>query len=331
MAVRSFAELSEEFLRLHVATKRKARTGAGYERLLALYILPAIGSRRLTDIRRSDVARLHAGLSDRPYTANRVVALISAIWNWASRRDEVAFEANPARGVERNPESGKERFLSADEMARLGDVMRRGETEGLAWDVDETKPTAKHVQKDGRVIVIDHHAVAAIRLRTSLTGARLREILTAKWSYLDFERGIMFLPDLKTGKKPIYLSAAALAVLDAIPRMNGNPYIIPGAERVHHAMISIGDGCKSQRPLGWDGVRLHDLRHSFASTGAGASLGLPIIGKLLGHSQPATTARYSHLDADPMRRAADIIGNQIAAAMAGKSADVVPLPVRVKK
>ena len=164
MAVRSFAELSEEFLRLHVATKRKARTGAGYERLLALYILPAIGSRRLTDIRRSDVARLHAGLSDRPYTANRVVALISAIWNWASRRDEVAFEANPARGVERNPESGKERFLSADEMARLGDVMRRGETEGLAWDVDETKPTAKHVQKDGRVIVIDHHAVAAIRL-----------------------------------------------------------------------------------------------------------------------------------------------------------------------
>jgi integrase len=72
-------------------------------------------------------------------------------------------------------------------------------------------------------------------------------------------------------------------------------------------------------------VRLHDLRHSFASTGAGASLGLPIIGKLLGHSQPATTARYSHLDADPMRRAADIIGGQIAAAMAGKSADVFPM------
>ena len=71
-----------------------------------------------------------------------------------------------------------------------------------------------------------------------------------------------------------------------------------------------------QRHAGLEGVRLHDLRHTFASIGAGASLGLPLVGKLLGHTQPATTARYAHLDADPLRRATDLIGAQLAAALA---------------
>ena len=129
---------------------------------------------------------------------------------------------------------------------------------------------------------------------------------------------MIFLPDSKTGKKPIYLSAAAAEILSALPRVDGNPYVIPG-EKTGQPRVDL------KRP--WDaiceaanleGVRLHDLRHSFASVGAGASLGLPIIGKLLGHSQPSTTQRYAHLDADPMRRAVETIGSTIAAAMAGK-------------
>jgi integrase len=194
-----------------------------------------------------------------------------------------------------------------------------------------------------------------------LTGARLREILDARWDYVNWERGALDLPDSKTGKKTIYLSAAALAVLKELPRVPGNPYVIPGEKRAKKRgepkplpspradlkrpweAIARAAGFfetvpamdASGKPLQGNGgkaamierstVRLHDLRHSFASMGAGASLGLHIIGKLLGHSQPATTARYSHLDADPMRRAAGIIGGQIAAAMAGKSAEVVQI------
>src|SRR3984957_5212460 len=153
---------------------------------------------------------------------------------------------------------------------------------------------------------------------------RTLAVLSAVWSWaarhrhVEFERGMIFLPDSKTGRKPIYLSAAAAAILSALPRIGGNPYVIP-SEKTGQPRADL------KRPwdaiceaAGLDGVRLHDLRHSFASVGAGASLGLPIIGKLLGHSQPSTTQRYAHLDADPMRRAVETIGSTIAAAMAGK-------------
>jgi integrase len=338
-AVRTFKELSDEFMRLHVSLKRKPLTEEQYRRLLDSYVNPAIGSRRLNDIRRVDVARLHADLSDQPYTANRCLALISSIWNWAARRDEVEFPANPAMGIERNAEKGRERFLRSEEIVRLGDALRLAETKGIPWEVDE-KPNAKHIVKKNRRTVIDKHAAAAIRLLI-LTGARLSEILTARWDYVDWERGLLLLPDSKTGKKAIYLPAPALAVLEDLPRIKDNPYIIAGqGPRKRKA----ADASAKKKPdegsarvdlkkpwaavskhAGLEGVRIHDLRHSFASIGAGASLGLPIIGKLLGHTQPATTARYSHLDADPLHRAANLIGGHIAAALDGRKGELVEL------
>jgi integrase len=327
-AVRTFREMADDFLRLHVATKRKSRTGEEYERLLRLYVLPAIGARRVLDVRRADIARLHGAMAATPRAANHALALVSAIWNWAARRDEVAAADNPAKGVERYPEQGRERFLTSDELARLGAALTEGEAVGLAYELDETKPGAKHAPKaDRRRVKLDPFAVAAIRLLI-LTGARLREILDARWSQVDLERGILFLADSKTGKKPIYLSAAAQAVLAALPRIEGNPHIIAGAKDGAPRADLKKPWAAVRRAAGLEGVRLHDLRHSFASVGAGASMGLPIIGKLLGHSQAATTARYAHLDADPLRRAVDTIGATISAAMESKKgADVVALPV----
>ena len=199
---------------------------------------------------------------------------------------------------------------------------------GLPYAVDETKPRRKHAPKaENRRVRLDPFAVAAIRLLI-LTGARLREILDAQWSQVDLERGVIFLADSKTGKKPIYLSAAAQAVLAALPRIEGNPHIIAGAKDGAPRADLKKPWAAVCRAAGLEGVRLHDLRHSFASFGAGASLGLPIIGKLLGHSQPATTHRYAHLDADPLRRAVDTIGATISAAMEGKKgAEVVALPI----
>ena len=313
-AVRTFREVAEEFLEQHVKPKRKPSTLVDYKALLARSVYPSIGNMRVVEIRRLDIGRLHSKMSATPYAANRAVALISSIWNWAAGRDEVAHSANPAKGLERNPEAGRERFLTSEEFAQLGDALAEGETVGLPWHLPADKPVSKHVPKIGRRTVLDPAAVAAIRLLV-LTGARLREILDAKWEHVDLERGIIHLPDSKTGAKPIYLSAAAQAVLASIKRIKTNPYIIPGEKAGAPRADLQKPWAAVTKAAKLPGLRIHDLRHSFASFGAGASLGLPIIGKLLGHSQPATTARYAHLDADPMRRAVDTIGATISAAM----------------
>jgi integrase len=340
-AVQSFKEVADEFMKLHAKAKRKSRTAAEYDSLLRLHILPAIGSRRVLDVRRADVAKLHAKLADTPETGNRCLAVISSIWNWAARRDQVSFAANPAKGIERNPETSRERFLTSEEIVRLGDALRLAETRGVPWTVDETQPNAKHIAKKNRRTVIDAHAAAAIRLLI-LTGARLSEILTARWGYVDWERGLLLLPDSKTGKKAIYLPAPALAVLEDLPRIKDNPHIIAGHGPRKQKAAQEGNEPTEGQPradlkkpwaavakhAGLEGVRLHDLRHSFASIGAGASLGLPIIGKLLGHTQPATTARYSHIDADPLRRAVNLIGGHIAAALEGRKGELVEIHAR---
>jgi integrase len=224
-----FADVANDFMRVHVEAKRKPRTLDSYETLLRKHILPPIGAMRVTDIRRHDISKLHNALSDTPGAANRVVSLISAIWNWiAIERDDLPLPASPAKGIKRNPEEGCERFLTGDELARLGDALREGETIGLPYEVDEFKPNAKHAPKpENRRRKLDPFAVAAVRLLI-LTGARLREILTAKWEYVDFERGLINLPTSKTGRKSVFLSAAALEVLSALPRIGGNPHIIPG-------------------------------------------------------------------------------------------------------
>lgn len=324
--VRRFREIADEFMQKHVASKRKDRTRYEYGLLLNVHILPVLGSRRIVDIRRHDVARLHSSLSDRPFTANRCLALISSIWTWASRRDEVQFGNNPAKGIERNPENGRERYLTGDEFARLGDVLRIAETMGLPWSVDETKAKAKNAPKlDKRRTIADPFAVAAVRLLI-LTGARLREILHARWENVDFERGIIHLTNSKTGRKPIYLSSAALAILSDLPRVEGNPHVIPGGIAGRARVDLKRPWAAILKAAKLQGTRLHDLRHSFASIGAGASMGLPIIGRLLGQRQPQTTARYAHLQADPLRRAADTIGATLTAAMTSeRTVAILPL------
>jgi integrase len=319
-AIRAFKEIAADFMTLHVNGKRKPRTTEGYSTLLNLHIIPAIGNMRMSDLRRLHVAQMHARMALTPGAANRALSLISAIWNWAAARDEVAFAANPAKGVVRNPEAAKERFLSSDEFRRLGEALARAETEGLPFEVDEKKPKAKHAPKlENRRRFIDPYAVAAIRLLI-LTGARLREILHARWDNVDFERGILFLIDSKTGRKPIYLGSATLLILSNLPRVSGNPFVIAGATPEKPRSDLKNPWRAVTKAAGLDGLRIHDLRHSFASVGAGASLGLPIIGKLLGHTQPSTTARYAHLDADPMRRAIETISETISTAMNRRAA-----------
>jgi integrase len=318
------AELADAFMREHILPKRKPTTAGQYRHAIDAHIKPAFGTEKADRLTRAAVARLHLSLEATPSAANYALAVISSMYGFAARRGLVPDGHNPGARIEKYREQGRERFLSTSEIERLGEVLREAETAGLPYDVDTTKPGAKHAPRaENRRTVYSPHVTAAIRLLL-LTGCRLREVLHLKWEHVDLERGLLHLPDSKTGKKVVVLSAPAGAVLAELPR--AGRYVIAGESPDAPRSDLKKPWSRIAARAGLDGLRLHDLRHSYASIGAGAGLGLPIVGKLLGHSQPATTARYAHLDADPLRRAADRIGGTIAAALEGKPpGEVIPL------
>jgi len=317
------AELAGRFMADHIGPKRKAGTAAFYRDILDRIVKPALGANKADKLTRLQVGRLHSSLVDTPFQANRMVAVIGSLYTYGGRAGIVPEGTNPARGIDKFKESHRERFLTGQELERLGGAIREAETTGFPWTVDESRPTAKHVPKARRSTRIAPSAAAAIRLLL-FTGCRLREILHLRWEHVDFERGCLFLPDSKSGRKTVILNAPALAVLDALERVGS--FVVPGddPEQPRHDLKRPWDAVTKR--AGLVGVRLHDLRHTYASFGAGGGLGLPIIGRLLGHAQTATTARYAHLDNDPLRRASEAIAGRIAAALEGNStAGVVPL------
>jgi integrase len=322
--------LIEAFLEGHVGAKLKSKTQIDYAIVLER-ARAAFGNVKAVALARSQVAALHRSMTGTPYQANKTLDAVSSLYVWAERYGHLPEgHPNPARGIVRYREQGRERFLSGAELARLGDVLREGETNGLPYDVDETSPQAKHAAKaDNRRVVLDPFAVAAIRLLI-LTGGRLREILHARWDQADFERGLLNLADSKTGKKSIYLNAPALEILAALPRLEGNAHIFPGLKEGQPRFDLRKPWLAVTKAAGLEGLRVHDLRHSHASIGAGTGLSLPVIGKLLGHTQAATTQRYAHLANDPIRRASEHIGATIAAALDGKRAEA-PAPLRPAK
>ena len=137
-------------------------------------------------------------------------------------------------------------------------------------------------------------------------------MLTLEWKHVDFERRALHLPDSKTGRKTVYLSAPALEVLANLPRVTTNPFVIVGEREGAHLVNLQKPWGRIRSAAGLDDLRMHDLRHSFASVAAASGLSLPIIGRLLGHAKAATTERYAHLGADPIRAANEAVAREIA-------------------
>ena len=323
-AAATVATLAERYMAEEIRPARKPRTATLYAQYFKNHIVPALGRKRARDVSFNDVAKLHRamGAAGAQVTANRVTSLISSLYTWAGKAGEIPRGMNPAHEVTRFRELARTRYLSDDEIARLGETLALAETTGLPYVVDTTKPTSKHAPSPEDRHTISPHATGAIRLLL-LSGCRLSEILNLRWSDVDFERGLLALPDSKTGNRPVWLNAAALVVLEDLSRIRLGDYVVAG-ERPDMPRADLHRPWRQiVKHAGLEGVTLHTLRHTHASVGVGAGIGLPLVGALLGHRVTSTTQRYAHIGHEPARRAAETIGSNIAAALERRSPDNV--------
>lgn len=286
-------EAQKLFMEQH-GPKLKPLTRTQYDRLLKKIIVPRLGKRRLREIARADVALMHSEMASVPARANFALSVLSKLFSWAQDVGIDPREANPCLRVTKFRLSKRERYLTREEYALLAKTVAALEAQEM----------------------ITASSAYAIRL-LMLTGARLSEILTLQWAFVRADMKSLFLPDSKTGEKIIRLSGEALAILKSIPRIEGNPYVITGhihgthLTNLYKAWYLV---CKTAK---LEGVRIHDLRHSFASMAADAGASLPMIGGLLGHADPQTTARYVHLVDKRLHELNGTVGAAIQAAMSG--------------
>ena len=288
------ADLAEKYLREHVEVRCKPNTVTGYRQMIVGHILPALGKMPISELGREHVAELHYRLRKTPVAANQTVGALSRMLNRAEALGLVPAGSNPCRFVTPYRTRRLERFLTEEEFQRLGEVL-------------------DDLEAGGRLPV---HAGAAIRL-LMLTGCRRGEVLGLRWEDVALERNEVQLRDSKTGPRVVPLSGAAARVLAGIPRPAGNPWVIAGREPGTRLTHIAHYWYRVREHAGLDDVRLHDLRHSFASRALALGEDLTMIGKLLGHKKIQTTARYAHLARDSVKESAA----QVAASIA---ADILP-------
>lgn len=305
------AALCDLYLEHGMGTK-KASTIATDKGRIERHIKPLLGRKKVPDVTRGDIKRfmqdvangktstdIKTGLRGRAIvrggkgTATRTVGLLGGIFSYAF--DCGLIEVNPVRGIKRFADKKGERFLSQQELVALGEALRDGSAAGL-----------------------NPQAIAILKLLIFI-GARKGEIETLKWNEVDFDGGYLRLADSKTGQKAIPLNAGALEVLAAIPRLDGSPFVFPAHRSEGHYEGTPKVWRIVRATAGLGDVRLHDLRHSFASIAVSGGASLPIIGALLGHTNSATTQRYAHLHDDPLKAASEAVGSKIAASLSGKS------------
>ena len=289
------SEVVEAFKADHLA-KLKASTERDYRYVLDKRVMPEFGDTPICDVTRVDISAFHNDLKAKPRAANLTLAVVSKLMSWAEENGYRPLKSNPCVGIKKFPEKKRERYLTTDELGNFGRALTNAEQKGD----------------------ISIYAAAALRLLI-LTGARLGEVLSLRWDFVDLSRKQCRLPDSKTGQKTIQLSKAAIDVLKTLPRLKGNPYVIVG-RRDGQPIVNLQKPWRLVRDAAkLTDVRLHDLRHSYASVAAASGGSLPMIGKLLGHTQAQTTARYAHLADAPTQKLNESVGRSIGQAL--KSTD----------
>lgn len=274
------SDLCERFLQVHVAVNLKPSTARDYRSTINRMIRPVLGTFKVAEVLRKDIADMHYRHRATPIQANRMLSVMSKMFNMAEMWGLRPDGSNPCRHVPKYRENRRERFMSNAEIQTLGEVLTRCETDGT-----ETP-----------------HVVAAFRLLL-LTGCRLSEVQTARWDYVT-ERGLE-LPETKVGKRCIPLPQSARSVLANLPRTSGHPFIIEGKLPDAHITDLQHPWRRIRKLADLDDVRIHDLRHTYASVAVSGGMAIQMVGQLLGHTQLQTTLRYAHLADDPVRAAAE--------------------------
>lgn len=295
----TLANLCDRFLEEHVKLNCKPITYRDYEATIRRLIKPRLGTFKIPDVRRSDIAEFHHALRETPYQANRSLSILSKIFNLAELWGLRAEGTNPCRLVPKFKEKSKERFLSISELQRLGETLNAFLDEG------EVTP----------------HSIAAFQLLI-LTGCRLGEIQRLKWDYVGAFH--LELPDSKTGARRIPLSDDARAVLNTLPRTPGNPYVIEGKFPNTHVTDLQRPWRRIREAAGLEDVRIHDLRHTYASMAVMNGVDLLTVGRILGHSNYQTTQRYAHLADEGVRQAASKVSGILAGSISRRETDPKP-------
>ena len=284
------ADLAERYMEGHVKVHCNAHTQWIYAGSLRNHILPALGAREVASVGRAEVAALHYGMRETPRAANRALMVLSKMFSLSEAWGVASSGGNPCRHVLRYKEGRRERFLTEDEYRRVGVALRELEAGGP----------------------VQARAAAALRL-IMLTGCRGGEVLTLKWSDVDRKSGELRIRDAKTGARMVPLTPAALEVLAGVKRVRGSPWVFPAGKPDRHLSQLMSAWRRVRERAEVEDVRIHDLRHSFASRALTVGLALPMIGRLLGHTDIGSTARYAHLSRDAEKIAVARVGDSIEA------------------
>ena len=284
------AALAERYMEGHVKVHCNAHTQWIYEGSLRNHILPALGAKAVASVGRAEVAALHYEMRETPRAANRALMVLSKMFSLSEAWGLAPPGGNPCRHVLRYKEGRRERFLTEDEYRRVGLALRELEAGGP----------------------MQARAAAALRL-IMLTGCRVGEVLTLKWSDVDRKAGEFRLRDAKTGARMVPLTPAALEVLAGVKRVRRSPWVFPGGRPDRHLSQLTTAWHRVRERAEVEDVRIHDLRHSFASRALAVGLALPMIGRLLGHTDIGSTARYAHLSREAEKIAVARVGGSIEA------------------
>lgn len=296
------AALCDRFLDEYVAEHCKPATARDYKSIVRRCIKPHLGPRKVADITRADIVNLHHTLRETPYQANRSLSVLSKMFNlaedWGLRGDGT----NPARRIKKFREEEKKRYLRDNELARLGEVL----SESLEGGTESI------------------YTVSAIQLLV-LTGCRLSEILTLRWEYVTPHH--LELPDSKTGKRRIPLPSDAYEILMELPRDKNTPYVIRG-RRPDRPMVNLQKSwSRIRKQAGIEDVRLHDLRHTYASAAMRGNVDPFKLKEIMGHRNLQTTLRYAHLDDEDVRQNAEFIASRLAGSIRKNKVTKVPLRI----
>lgn len=276
----------EEYAPLHC----KPTTVKDYHSIIRNHIKPRLGMVLITEITRADVVAFHHALRETPYLANRAVAMLSKMLNLAEDWGLRPMGANPARRIKKFREEERKRYLSSEEQMRLGRVLADLEADGSE----------------------SPYVIAAFRLLI-LTGCRLGEIRTLQWDFVTTHH--LELPDSKTGRRRIPLPREAFDILQSLPRRAGNPYVILG-EAEGGPIINMQKPWRRIRTLaGIPDVRIHDLRHTYASVAVQSGVDPFLLKEILGHKNLTTTLRYAHLADHTVQQAAGSVASRLAGAL----------------